>query len=236
MTAVEQQVTPAALCRRITALCEDVFRPLEQLRRTCVAAIFAAGGRPALADLAGLERLVIGELNRPGSLVVGSGLVAAPDLIQDAPWHLAWWSRDRTGTVSPLDVVSDPAQDGFRDYTVLEWWTEPERTGQRHITGPYVDYLCTDDYTLTFTVPVLVDGVMHGVVGSDVYVARAEQLILPLLRALPSPATLINSTGRVVVSAQLRRPTGSLVRSPEAHQPALDCPDVPLRLLLNDLG
>ncbi len=38
--------------------------------------------------------------------------------------------------------------------------TDPERTGTRHLTGPYVDYLCTDDYTVTVTTPVTLDGEM----------------------------------------------------------------------------
>ena len=41
------------------------------------------------------------------------------------------------------------------------------RTGTRHLTGPYVDYVCTDDYTITVTTPVRVDGEMVGVVGTD---------------------------------------------------------------------
>ena len=39
-------------------------------------------------------------------------------------------------------------------------------TGERAITGPYVDYLCTDQYTLTFTAPLVVDGRFLGVAGA----------------------------------------------------------------------
>jgi hypothetical protein len=49
------------------------------------------------------------------------------------------------GELRRLEVVEDPQSESFRDYTMLEWWRMPERTGHRHIMGPYVNYLCTDD-------------------------------------------------------------------------------------------
>jgi hypothetical protein len=161
-----------------------------------------------------VEPLATAELRRPDALVIGSGLVADPDLIAGAPWHLLWWTAAADRTIAPLRVVSDPARDGFRDYTVLEWWAVPRRTGRPHITGPYVDYLCTDAYTLTFTVPVhRPDGSLAAVVGSDVYAARAERLLLPALRAGGRPATVLNAAGRVVVSSFSGHATGSLVRT-----------------------
>ncbi|TFD48627.1 hypothetical protein E3T46_14390 [Cryobacterium sp. Hh11] len=41
--------------------------------------------------------------------------------------------------------------------------------GRRHVTGPYVDYLCTDEYTLTLTLPVYRGGTeLIAVVGRPV--------------------------------------------------------------------
>ena len=61
------------------------------------------------------------------------------------------------------------------------------------VTGPYVDYLCTDDYTLTFTGPVCrPDGGFAGVAGVDVRVAAVEQRFLGLLRASPRTLVLVN--------------------------------------------
>jgi hypothetical protein len=208
--------SPTAIGAEIGAFCAAVFEPLSRMAAV-VAAALPVGRRPELAELAAVRPLALAQLRRADELVVGSGLVAAPDLIADAPWHLAWWTADADRRIAPLRVVSDPARDGFRDYTLLEWWTVPRRTGRRHITGPYVDYLCTDAYTLTFTVPVRrADGSMAAVVGSDVYVARAERFLLPALRALGRPATVVNPAGRVVVSTHPGHATGSLVRATPA--------------------
>jgi hypothetical protein len=180
-----------------------------------------------------VEPLALAQLRRDDDLVFGSGLVAAPELIADAPWHLAWWTADASRRIEPLRVVSDPAQDGFRDYTVLEWWAVPRRTGRRHITGPYVDYLCTDAYTLTFTVPVhRADGSMAAVVGSDVYVARAERFLLPVLHADGRPATVVNPSGRVVVSTHPGHATGSLVRATPPGWSRYDADGVPFGVLV----
>jgi len=197
-----------------------------------VAAALPAGRRPRLAELTAVEPLALAQLRRPDALVAGSGLVADPALIVDAPWHLAWWTAGPQGRIAPLRTVSDPALDGFRDYTVLEWWAVPRRTGRPHITGPYVDYLCTDALTLTFTVPVLGrDGSMAAVVGSDVYVARAERVLLGVLRAARRPVTVVNAAGRVVMSTFAPHATGSLLRAVPAGWVGERCGDTPFRVI-----
>ena len=222
----------AAVADDLERFCAGVFAPLHEMAEV-VAAALPAGRRPALADLAGVEPLATAQLARQDGLVVGSGMIAHPDLIADAPWHLAWWTAGADGRIAPLRVESDPARDGFRDYTVLEWWAVPRRTGRRHITGPYVDYMCTDAYTLTFTVPVhRPDGSMAAVVGSDVYVARAERLLLPGLRAGGRPATVVNAAGRVVVSTFSAHVAGSLLRTGPAGWLRRDAAGVPFSVLI----
>lgn len=222
----------AAIADDLERFCAGVFTPLHEMAGA-VAAALPTGRRPVLADLAAVEPLAVAQLTRPDRLVVGSGMIAHPDLIADAPWHLAWWTADAGGRIDPLRVESDPARDGFRDYTVLEWWAVPRRTGGRHVTGPYVDYLCTDAYTLTFTVPVhRPDGSMAAVTGSDVYVARAERLLLPSMRAAGRPATVVNAAGRVVVSTFSAHVTGSLVRAEPAGWLRHDAEGVPFAVLV----
>jgi len=224
----------ADVAAEIERFCTTVFEPLRTMAEVVAAAI-PVGRRPSLAELAVVEPLAVAQLRRPDALVVGSGLVADPGLIVDAPWHLAWWTADADRRIEPLRVVSDPAQDGFRDYTLLEWWAVPRRTSRPHITGPYVDYLCTDALTLTFTVPVLHrDGSLAAVVGSDVYVARAERILLPALRAGVRPATVLNAAGRVVVSTFAAHATGSLLRAIPAGWVVHDAVDVPFRVLVGE--
>jgi len=165
------------------------------------------------------ERLVVPALSRDNAVIIGAGFVAAPGFLADTEWHLAWWLGHANtfgiGSAEPsirrLDAVEDPLSDSFRDYTTLEWWREPAATGAAHITGPYVDYLCTDDYTLTLTVSVLHDGRMIGVVGADLYVNEVERLLLPRVRAIGAQATIINNSRRVVVSTDAHLPTGSIL-------------------------
>jgi hypothetical protein len=223
----------AGIAAQIERFCAAVFEPLHAMAEVAAAAI-PADRSPVLAELAAIEALAIAQLRRPDALVIGSGLIAEPILIADAPWHLAWWTADADRRIEPLRVVSDPARDGFRDYTVLEWWTVPQRTGRRHVTGPYVDYLCTDAYTLTFTVPVhRRDGSLAAVVGSDVYVARAERFLLPALRAGDRPATVVNAAGRVVVSTFAAHATGALIRTTPDGWVCHDGLAVPFRVLVN---
>ncbi|KQP01269.1 cache domain-containing protein [Leifsonia sp. Leaf264] len=206
----------------ISAVFGAVFAPIAEWNSVLATELAdpAARTRRHVDDI--VEHLVRPEFARAGSLVVGAGFVAAPQVIVDAPWHLAWWLGDANGfaigggrgTVRRLEAVEDPASESFRDHTTLEWWRVPERTGRRHITGPYVDYLCTDDYTLTLTDPVVVDGRLVGVVGADVYVTDAERVLLATLRRLGDEASLVNASGRIVVSTDPRLATGALLRDP----------------------
>jgi hypothetical protein len=65
---------------------------------------------------------------------------------------------------------------------------------------------------VTITTPVRVDGEMAGLVGTDMYVARLEQVLLPVIRESGHPCTLVNSSGRIVASTDTRRATGALLR------------------------
>jgi hypothetical protein len=156
--------------------------------------------------------------------------------------------ESRNGSPTRLVAQLDPTRDRFYDYTELPWFAVPAGTGRRHITGPYVDYVCSDEYALTFTEPVFDDGTFVGVAGADVFVSRYESLTLPPLRSLQTAAALVNTQGRVIVSNTARLVTGSLVRQPDVasffaggdatlEQQGLSlqrCGDVPIVLLVGD--
>lgn len=179
--------------------------------------------QPKSAELDSVvEQLVRPELAEHPDTMIGAGFVAAPGVLDDAPWHLAWWLGERnTFEMSPggpsirrLLTVDDPSADGFRDYTTLEWWRVPAETGHAHVTGPYVDYLCTDDYTMTLTVPIFLDDELIGMMGADQYVTDIERRLMPVLRETGLLLTLVNSTGRVVLSTDSSIATGTLLRYP----------------------
>jgi len=145
------------------------------------------------------------------ALITGSGFVAAPGMLTDAEWHLAWWLRG-AGDPRRLETIDDPSHEQFRDYTALEWWRVPVRSGLRHLTGPYVDYVCTDDYTVTITTPVRLDGVIVGIVGADALVDRLERELLSVLRSGGPDTALVNASGRVVTATDAVREPGSILR------------------------
>ncbi len=167
-----------------------------------------------------IEALVVPVLAQKSTLIIGAGFVSAPEFLVGAPWHLSWWlgkfnkfrvSKEGAAT-RRLETAEDPLSENFRDYTMLEWWRVPVATRRPHIAGPYVDYLCTDDYTLTMTVPMIVDDVVVGVIGADFYAEDIERILLPALRKVGGTATLVNRSCRVIVSTDPHRATGSILR------------------------
>ncbi|HYQ64134.1 cache domain-containing protein [Actinophytocola sp.] len=193
---------------QVSALVEGVF---DRLKPVLVAAESLVD-RPAVpaGDLNRLRPFAVGAL---GGLVVGAGYICAPHTLSDQLLGFEWWTANQGAAPRRLFISLDPASADFLDYTRQSWFTVPRDTGRRHVTGPYVDYLCTDEYTLTFTIPVRRFGSFAGVVGADVYVRSVERALRPKLRPLGGRAALVNAQGRVIVSNSIRQPTGSLVRA-----------------------
>lgn len=201
---------PARIADRVAETIDGLFATIDEWRDHLQTHL-AADAAPTADTLDPVvEAFAVSALAADG-LITGSGFVAAPGLLSDAHWHLAWWLGGAAG-IRRLATIDDPSNDQFRDYTTLEWWRLPARTGARHVTGPYVDYVCTDDYTVTITTPVTVDGRLLGVVGMDVLVDRLERELLPLLRSAGVPIAVVNASGRVVTSTDSRREPGSMLR------------------------
>lgn len=162
---------------------------------------------PSQRDVDGVVHPLATELLDRGDLpLVGAGFVAAHGEVSDAAWHMAWWQGEKQERLLMLTMES-----AGETYSRREWFTVPLETGAGHITGPYVDFLCTDEYTLTFTVPVTARGRIVGVAGADIFVESIEDLLLDGLREIDPRATLINGVGRVVVSADPQLAAGRLL-------------------------
>lgn len=147
-------------------------------------------------------------LEHPSEPVYGAGFIAALDLLSDTPSHLAWWQgSDRRKLVLPAQSVKQAI-----DYRELEWFRVPSTTGRSHVAGPYVDYLCSDEYTMTAAAPVVVAGRFVGVAGVDVLVDTLERRLTPPLRELGIPVLLVNGVGRVLVSTDPRYAAGDVLR------------------------
>jgi len=215
----------AACAETVESYFGELFDDLERMRGR-LTELFAT--HPVSSSLAGntIEPLALLMLER--EQIVGAGFVAAPDALSDRRLYLAWWQGDNQQL---LAESAAPASGDPLDYTRHEWFRTPLRTGRRHITGPYVDFVCTDEYVVTSTVPVLVGGAMVGVVGADTLVETLETMLLPILRQAGNRATLVNHMGRAVVSADPHTATGTLVDLASVRE-ILSCRDLPLSVVI----
>lgn len=199
---------------RVRAEVEELAGHALQLTDRIAAAVgtaLATRTTPRRADLCAVEPLVVPALADGDNPVQGAGFVAAIGLLHDAPWWLEWFARDPDGRPQRLITHSEPHGIGFYDYEHLPWYVVPRDTGRSHMTGPYVDYLCTEEYTLTFTTPVVVDGNFRGVAGADIAVKRVEQALLPALRASGARLAVVNNFGRILSSNSGRHLCGDLL-------------------------
>jgi hypothetical protein len=198
-----------------------------------LSSLMVAGARPARQDVEqAVAALVEPVLRDPRALLVGAGAVLERGTLADPFRSMFWWLGPRnTFRVSsaerrlrPLEIEEDPEAEDYQDFRRAEWWRIPAQTGQPHLTGPYVDYFCTDEYTVTVTAPLatrspasgstVTPPLFAGVIGADLYVADLERVLLPLLAAADEPLSLVSSAGRVLVSTEARRETGSLMTLP----------------------
>ncbi|MBO0979573.1 cache domain-containing protein [Microbacterium sp. SD291] len=172
-------------------------------------------------------------LDLRGVPVYGAGFIAAIDLLADAHSHLAWWQgEDRRQLV----LASQSVNKENIDYSALEWYRVPMTSGEPHVAGPYVDYLCSDEYTITIAVPAEIGGELIGVAGLDLLVAAVEKELTPRFAALGHQVTLTNGVGRVVVSTDPRCATGDSVRGSRlAGLPRVACPGVALDVIVEPM-
>lgn len=155
----------------------------------------------------------------------GGGFIAAPGFLADHHLYLAWWQGEERQLLaqSTMSSSGDPL-----DYTRFEWYRTPVETGTTHLTGPFVDYVCSDEYMLTTTSPVRVGKQIVGVVGADTLLDTFESMMLDVVRE--ADATVINQASRVLLSSDPRVPPGRLVQPAPGH-PQVACNAVPLMVL-----
>lgn len=174
---------------------EGVFDDLD-----CLAGAMAGLGAASLDDLARLAAPICDLLEARRGLVAGAGLITAPDVLRDAPRWLEWWWTPGAGAPQQLQINLDPAAPDFYDYTTAEWYATPRRTGARSVAGPYVDFACTGEYTVTLSTPVVRGGEFLGLAAADILAATLEERVLPALLTVGRPVALTSAHGRVIAS------------------------------------
>jgi hypothetical protein len=185
----------------VSAEIEGVLASIDALRDAALQVAAGAAGRELCrADLAALQAPIAGLLRRHEGFAAGAGIVAAPGVLADAERWLEWWWADRGSGFEQLRVDLDADSAEFYDYTTTEWYREPERTGQTAVAGPYVDYICTHEYTFTLSVPLVHRGRFLGVAAADVLAEEVERAVLPELARRDRVTVLVSGNGRVIAS------------------------------------
>jgi len=247
---------PAFYAATAESIVERVFGAVSELRDEVLACQSAATARREQLQskhIAELRPGLIRLLGEHRDIVVGMGMIVAPGLLPNERRRLEWWQY-LPGRENPTALYVDlnPDSLGFYDYATAEWFSVPRSTGRRHIVGPYVDALGTDRYLLTFTAPVLADGIFLGVVGADVPVSRFERQLLGAwtlfgtgggrsdhvagrVGVIRTEVLIINSQGRVVVSNCASALSGDLIRggASTASTVRVDLTDVPWHLQIS---
>ncbi len=135
--------------------------------------------------------------------VYGAGFCASA-LVVDEGNPLAWWQGEEliqlaTSTFGPGQAEINLSR--------LEWYRVPRTTLRSHVAGPFVDYLCSNQITITLSLPIMIGEEFGGVICADVLVETLERNVLPSLKLL-GQATLLNFSGRVVLSTGIEYDTG----------------------------
>lgn len=225
--------SPEACAEAVGEVLGGVFAVLEDWRRE-LEETFGATAPAATLDAFVAARVL--PLLTDHGLLTGAGFIAAPEFVQRPNVHFAWWLGPldagpifgSTSQPTRLDLSARGYADYVRDVRTQEWWARPASTHTRHVTGPYVDHLCTCDYMLTLSVPSYIGGMLTGVVGADVSVRRLEAHLIGRFLSCPEPLALVNQAGRVVISTAVSAHPGALL--PTAGAPRLPCPNSPLQL------
>ncbi len=217
----------------INAAFAPVLNHLEQIRDVVLKAHAAAQatGEPfGLESLAEVRPLIGRILAAETDMVAGAGVVSAPGALADAPRWLEWWIATANGPQA-LRVTLDPRLSDFYDYTTADWYHIPEQTGASAVAGPYVDVQGTNEYTVTFSLPILVEAQFLGVAAADVYVTGLERRLLPDLAVLSFPTVLANADDRVIVTTDPRWLPGALLFAPDSTPFANTDKHLPWRLV-----
>jgi hypothetical protein len=212
--------TPTDVAGAVAEVFRGVFDQLSEWREP-IRSLLGAGGEVRAQTLdTVVADLVIPRLEEADPMLVGAGFIADGEVVRGRGVHFAWWLGPLDdnpvlgSTTEPtrLDLSTRGYTEYLRDFRALEWYRIPATTRHAHVTGPYVDHLCTCDYILTLTMPVhdRDEERMVGVIGADVAVRRLEHALLAAFLEVDAPLALVNEHGRVVLSTDPGLQVGQL--------------------------
>lgn len=183
-----------------------------------VAALQSAAQEAQTSDGAGATKLSnfvdatcrLLEQRSDDDVLAGAGYAVDAAAQSCAP-AMIWWVR-RGGSLVERSHSVDPEADSFYDYAAMRWFKAAKTDCRPTLSGPFIDTWGSDDYTVTVSVPVAVDGQSWGVLAADVDVRRFIDALATDLRAMRAPVALVNEADRVVVSTVPSLSTGLPIR------------------------
>ena len=170
----------------------------------------------------GLGKIAVPTLVSTDLALGGMGFNAEQGLVPGRDYWIAWWQETENGVQASHPHVLEPSRDDFYDYTAMDCFVVPRRTGHPYIQGPYVDYGGANDYIVTVAVPASVDGRFVGVAAADLPVTALEHKLAPWLAA-GEPFAVLAADHRVVVANTIDQTVGDLVH-PTAGSRSLEVP------------
>lgn len=147
------------------------------------------------------------------TLLRGAGIAYAAGMLDDARLWMDWWDSDYGVdlTFKSHDFNAHSLQ--YYDYESMRWFTEPLRTGEFSIVGPYLDRGGIETSTITVSLPIT-DGAFAGcVLGADLHIPGIEEILLSNSKATAQDHILVTDTKRVLVSTSPSAMHGALLPS-----------------------
>lgn len=197
----------------LSAMIDDVFTQVGSVRDRLADCFLIFGEDPLTRrDIASIQPRLKSELHSGAGLLRGVGVALSPGLLMDARLWIDWWVIDNAGRVQATVFDFDADSLDYYDYTTAEWYLAPSRGEDRSLVGPYVDFSGLNDYIVTATTPVSVDGRFVGVAGADLRVDEIERRLYTANRRFGGELVVVNSSDRIVASTSTRYIVGSLFR------------------------
>jgi DNA-binding FadR family transcriptional regulator len=213
-----QTRTPDAILGEIAREIERIWEELAALGSD-FRSLVERNEEPRSDDLRTLRPAIFDVLGRHEPLVTGAGVIVAPDVLTNVRLWQEWWWKGGRGAPEALRINLDPTAPDYYDYTAKDWYELPESTGSPLLSGPTVDYACTNEYAITLSVPVHSAERMLGVAAADVLISSLERLVLPALAEFKAAVALINGDGRVIASNSPHTPPGQSIELGTADAP-----------------
>jgi hypothetical protein len=207
---INQKPVLTKLVESITAWQEGVPETIDRISRTAIEGI-SDDPRTVEHQVEEVAAKVLVSTDR----FAGAGIVSIHPTVTTRARSLMWWvARRINGQCEPVPLDADLTELGTYQSGLeeIEWYRVPAATRRRHMTGPFVDYMCTDQFAFTFTAPLEISGEFYGVAGIDMTVRSLESRIESILEELSEDAILLANHDLVAISLDPRFATGSRLK------------------------